>query len=437
MDERGGGEKPPLRVLPPDERFQAREPPVGQPDGRLVDEAEVTVGDRLLKRPLQLELLDRQEPDVLAEHLDPVAARVLGPVHRRVGVAQQRRGINPLAGDDHADAGRHDQVPAFHGDGRGHGPTQAVGEPQGFVGVVYLRQYDELVTPEAGHGVFGPEGIAERLPDRDEHGVAGGVVHPVVDELEPVEVHEHDGDGRLAAFDPGQGQLQAIDEQRPVREPGEGVVQGLLGQRLLGFPLSFDERAPLDGEADEVTELDQEAQLVIAEVGHIRAGPDDETAAFAEAELDPGVPVGRLGHGPVAGDRVPSGVEDRRRRGTDVVGDVGQEPADDLLGRGGADEVGHRLLEPLVVRPPPPQPQHGGRDEPEAERPGHQNGDAAGQHGDPGVGGQAGGPHDDLHVEPGGGGRQHSHAPAGRLSLTLAGPPHADGDEREEEGPLE
>jgi hypothetical protein len=43
-----------------------------------------------------------------------------------------------------------------------------------------------------------------------------------------------DGDGRLTPFDPGQDQLQAIDEQRPVREPGEGVVQGLPGQRLFG-----------------------------------------------------------------------------------------------------------------------------------------------------------------------------------------------------------
>ena len=56
----------------------------------------------------------------------------------------------------------------------------------------------------------------------------------VVDQLEVVEVDEgHGGDRRVGPADPGQGVLDAIEEQGPVGQPGEGVVEGLVPQLVL------------------------------------------------------------------------------------------------------------------------------------------------------------------------------------------------------------
>ena len=77
----------------------------------------------------------------------------------------------------------------------------------------------------------------------------------VVDHLEPVEVEEQHR--HVVAPFAGPGPLEPVGEQHPVGQPGEGVVQGLVGQRLLGLPLPFDQRAPLEGQADEIAEADE------------------------------------------------------------------------------------------------------------------------------------------------------------------------------------
>ena len=64
----------------------------------------------------------------------------------------------------------------------------------------------------------------------DEQFVAGVVAVAVVDHLEAVEIEEEQGDSRSSALGAGQRQLEVVEQQGPVGEPGERVVGGLVGE---------------------------------------------------------------------------------------------------------------------------------------------------------------------------------------------------------------
>ncbi len=57
----------------------------------------------------------------------------------------------------------------------------------------------------------------------------------VVHGLEVVDVHEQDGDRIRSTFGLTQSEVEAVEEQRPIREPGQRVVQSLIGE--VGFGL--------------------------------------------------------------------------------------------------------------------------------------------------------------------------------------------------------
>ncbi len=48
----------------------------------------------------------------------------------------------------------------------------------------------------------------------------------IVDVLETVEVHHQDGQDTVLPFGPGKGHLQAVGEQFPVGQSGQGIVVG-------------------------------------------------------------------------------------------------------------------------------------------------------------------------------------------------------------------
>ena len=56
------------------------------------------------------------------------------------------------------------------------------------------------------------------------------VAEAVVDELEPVEVEEHERHAGVVALGPAERQLQPVHEQHAVGEPGELVVDRRMGQ---------------------------------------------------------------------------------------------------------------------------------------------------------------------------------------------------------------
>ena len=112
-----------------------------------------------------------------------VLAFLLGPVHREVGVAQQRVGVGAVLGVD-ADAGARAErdVVVVGAAGPGEPVEQPAGHERGVVGAgQVLHEHGELVAPDARHEVGAARPGAQPLGHRLQHGVAGGVAEAVVD----------------------------------------------------------------------------------------------------------------------------------------------------------------------------------------------------------------------------------------------------------------
>lgn len=102
----------------------------------------------------------------------------------------------------------------------------------------------ELVPTEPRDGVAGAHRGLEPLGDLDQEPIARAVPERVVDDLEAVEVEEEDRQRQLAVRASLQGDRQPIHEERPVRQPGEPVVQRL-AREALGDRLGLEPRASL------------------------------------------------------------------------------------------------------------------------------------------------------------------------------------------------
>ena len=233
------------RPLPSVQRHSASKPaifPVGL-DHRLIEDAELVA----LERPPQarLELESRHQALVHRLVEDGVARAALGlrAVHGDVGVAHDvlRRAIGRDEGD--ADARRDVDLTAVDLERRRQRLVQPLGHDRGAVHVAdVVEQQRELVAADARDGVARPQRRLQALRDRHQQAVADKVAERVVDELEAVEVEEEHRAAEVLALAPraAQRQLEAVEEQRAVRQPGQGVVQrvvaelGELGQRARG-----------------------------------------------------------------------------------------------------------------------------------------------------------------------------------------------------------
>ena len=91
---------------------------------------------------------------------------------------------------------------------------------RGLVGDL-LDQHHELVAAEARDRVCGPQHRSQARRDAREQLISRSVPEAVVDELEVVDVQQHDRElgGRL-----GECAAQAVEEQGPVRQPRQRVV---------------------------------------------------------------------------------------------------------------------------------------------------------------------------------------------------------------------
>ena len=196
-------------MLPADQRLEARDLAGAEADHRLVVEGELVAVERVAQLAFDLEPAHRAGPHLGVEEDAAGAAAFLGPVHRRVGVADQQLGAGRLlvvrAGDGDADRGGDEVLDAVDREGLGEGGGDAVGDRDrlAFVGEA-VDQDPELVAAEAGDDVAGPQVGAQPRRHRPQQGVAGVVAEAVVDQLEVVEVEEEDpdrraGDGRARA----------------------------------------------------------------------------------------------------------------------------------------------------------------------------------------------------------------------------------------------
>ena len=111
--------------------------------------------------------------------------------------------------------------------GVGQQPRVLGGQADGHLHVADVAaQHHELVAGEPADHVAAPDGRLEPLGQSQEHLVAAGVPERVVDQLEPVEVDEQDGQVGAALHRHQQLPLELVVEEGPVAQPGQRVVVG-------------------------------------------------------------------------------------------------------------------------------------------------------------------------------------------------------------------
>ncbi len=147
---------------------------------------------------------------------------------------------------------------------------------------VAAGQHDaELVAAEPGDGVALAQHGAQPLAHTLDQQVAVEVPEVVVDLLEAVEVHQHHRHLAIARAG-AEGVLEHPVEERPVGQPGERVVLGLV-LLLHGLPLEPRGRAADDAEERDVE--DPEAREEDREQGARVAGDVVGDRVVGEGEL--------------------------------------------------------------------------------------------------------------------------------------------------------
>jgi len=118
-----------------------------------------------------------------------------------------------------------------------------------------LGEHDELIPSEAAHGVTAPQHSGDSRRDGPEELVAGRVPERVVDGLEVVEVDEQRGGIEVVAPGVLQHVVGAVEDEGPVREARERVVQRLVADLVEKAGIA-DGRRRLTGEtAETVSEV--------------------------------------------------------------------------------------------------------------------------------------------------------------------------------------
>ena len=155
-----------------------------------------------------------------------------------------------------------------------HRGRQPLGQPLPAVGA--LDQDRELVTAQARHRVGAPGTRQEPLGGGDQQPVALGVAQAVVHRLEVVEIEEQHRHGVAAPLRQRQRVTHPVPEQCPVGEPGERVVERLMGELLLQ-PLPLAHVAGVEHDALH--------RGVVQQVGRQDLGMEPGAVLLAEAPL--------------------------------------------------------------------------------------------------------------------------------------------------------
>ena len=269
------------RVLPPHQGLGPDHAAVGEVDLGLVVQTQLTALDSAPQSALQHHLLAHLVVQVLGEVAEAVAPRVLGAVHRRVGVLDQvvRAGAIARKQAD-ADAGRDEHLLLAVAERRGELAQDALRHLAHDLRIDGVRDHDgELVTAQARHSVGVAQALREPSSDLFEQGVAGEMAERVVHHLEAVEIDEHQCHQAAVAARLADRLMQAVLHQDPVRQPGEHVVlRQIFGALLRVLALGHVARS----------QHDAVYAGVIHEVVAERLEMDPVTLGVSEAKLDSG-----------------------------------------------------------------------------------------------------------------------------------------------------
>ena len=113
---------------------------------------------------------------------------------------------------------------------RAEHPPDPIGESSRRFGIETAGDDEELVARDPPHDVVAAHAVADPLGGEDEQLVADGVTHRVVDELELVEIEEHQSDGPTCSPRLTEHRVDVLDDQYAVGEASEVVVIRLVGQ---------------------------------------------------------------------------------------------------------------------------------------------------------------------------------------------------------------
>ena len=219
-DELVGRHQAVFGVMPADQRLGPGDEAIGQAHLGLVEHDHLAVVEGRPHPAHQCELRRAVLIHLRGVQLE-APARLLGRVHRDIGAAQERLGVRALLRVQRdADRARHVERQPFHH----HRPlellqqTRSHPERDALVGDIG-QQDAELVTTQARHDVVFAEYGGKTRADLSQELVTEVVTKRVVDLLEMVEVHQHDGD--TAA--PGLGVLDRIRPDAAGTTPGWGA----------------------------------------------------------------------------------------------------------------------------------------------------------------------------------------------------------------------
>jgi len=160
----------------------------------------------------------------------------LGVVHGDVGVLDQAAHLEGVVGiEADADAGGGALLETVDEVGLRNRPDQLFGDMGGIRGGVDAGQYDdELVAAQAGDDVAVAHRSGQALRHLDEQLIAHMVAEGVVDDLEAIEVDQHQRQLLLVALAEAQRLFEALVQAEPVGQVGERVVVGEVTVFFLG-----------------------------------------------------------------------------------------------------------------------------------------------------------------------------------------------------------
>ena len=225
------------RMVPAQEGFDTDDRHVRKVEDRLIAEVELIGTDGGLE--VQFELVPTVHGRVhlrLEDHV-AVLARFLRPVQRDVGVTEQLLARVPRADGDTDRRRDGDRVQRRVGPSQLEGLSQDPQEPFGHeLGTGRERhalgQHHELVAPQPGDGVRLAQRAGEACGDGAEQIVPDLVSQVVVHVLEAVQIDEEQCHVHVVPAGPGHRLLYPVQNEDPVGQPRQAVMQRLVTDLL-------------------------------------------------------------------------------------------------------------------------------------------------------------------------------------------------------------
>ena len=201
----------------------------------LVVQAELVMFQRLPQVLQQLQLFARVGVHRHVKEAVAVFTATFGVVHRGVSVHQQFFGALAIAGvQRNTDARRDLQVMLIHPKALGQQADLAGGHLRCVVGPGQTHQQHKFIAANARQGVLAAQLLAQTQGHFTQQAVAHVMAKRIVDRFEAVQVDKHQRKAAALLRDLGHGLADPVSQQDAVRQPGQGVMQGQLGEFFVG-----------------------------------------------------------------------------------------------------------------------------------------------------------------------------------------------------------